>query len=354
MSAEFKIGEKNVGDEYPAFIIAEATQNHNGDINLAKELIVSAKEIGCDCIKFQTFTTEEFCADKKKIFTYYSQGKEVSESEYEMFKRYEFTAEEWKEIIEFCNKTGILFLTTVQDPVNLELMLGLGLQGIKVGSDDFDHLVNLKLFAKTGLPLIISKGMSDLEDIKRTIGALLPINKRVAVLHCVSVYPCDADTLNLNQIQKLKNLYPEIVWGFSDHTQGTLASVLAVSMGAKIIEKHFTLDKNMAGPDHWFSMDVSDMARLVKEIRYAEAAFGNGEIILAPGEAKSRGTMRRRVVAKKNITRGTVLNEDTVAFKRADKGCFLKDWDLIEGNKINNDKKMNQGITLEDVDFEIG
>lgn len=346
-----KIGDRLVGEGQPAFIIAEAGANHNGDIGLAKELVRAAKDIGCDSIKFQTFSAAEFCADKTKTFTYKSQGKAVTESEYEMFTRFEFTRDEWAELMRFCDETGIFFFTTVQDPVNLEMMLDLGLRCIKVGSDDFDHLVNLKHFAATGLPLIISKGMADLGEVDRIIRALRPITERLAVLHCVSLYPTDPARLNIRQVPRLASLYPDIVWGFSDHSQGPLASTLAVTLGAKIIEKHFTLDHDMAGPDHWFSMDVDEMAQLVKDIRFAEAALGSGAVELAPGEEDSKKIMRRRVVAKQDLPAGAPLDEATVTFKRADTGSFVTHWDIIKGQRLRQAKSKNQGIELSDIDF---
>ena len=352
MSKVIQIGDRLVGEGQPAFIIAEAGANHNGDLGIAKDLVRAAREIGCDSIKFQTFSAEEFCADKSKTFTYRSQGKEVTESEYEMFKRFEFTREEWAALMRFCDEQGILFFTTVQDPVNLEMMLELGLKCIKVGSDDFDHLVNLKQYAATGLPLIISKGMADLGEVDRVINALRPLTDKLAVLHCVSLYPTDPDRLSIRQVPTLAGLYPDVVWGFSDHSQGPLASTLAVALGAKIIEKHFTLDHDMAGPDHWFSMDVAEMGQLVCDIRFAEQALGSGEVALAPGEEESRKIMRRRLVAKDDLPAGTLLSEETVSFKRADTGCFVSDWDLLRGQKLRSAKARNQGIELGDVVFE--
>ena len=203
MGKVIKIGERLVGEGQPAFVIAEAGANHNGDLSIAKDLIRAARDIGCDSIKFQTFSAEEFCADRSKTFTYKSQGKEVTESEYEMFKRFEFSREEWAELMRFCEEQGIFFFTTVQDPVNLEMMLELGLQCIKVGSDDFDHLVNLRRYAATGLPLVISKGMADLGEVDRVISALRPLTDKLAVLHCVSLYPTDPAQLNIRQLPKL-------------------------------------------------------------------------------------------------------------------------------------------------------
>lgn len=352
MGKVIDIAGRLVGDGQPAFIIAEAGANHNGDLSIAKDLVRAAREIGCDSIKFQTFSAEEFCADKSKTFTYRSQGKEVTESEYEMFKRFEFSREEWAELMRFCEEEGILFFTTVQDPVNLEMMLELGLKCIKVGSDDFDHLVNLKRYAATGLPLIISKGMADLGEVDRVIRALRPLTEKLAVLHCVSLYPTDPARLNIRQVPVLASLYPDVVWGFSDHSQGPLASTLAVALGARIIEKHFTLDHGMAGPDHWFSMDVDEMARMVRDIRFAEQALGSGEIAPSLGEEESRKIMRRRLVAKADLVAGARLDEETVAFKRADSGSFVTNWDLIRGRRLRAAKASNQGIELADVEFE--
>jgi N,N'-diacetyllegionaminate synthase len=352
MGKVIKIGDRLVGEGQPAFIIAEGSTNHNGDLGRAKELVSAAKETGADCIKFQTFTPEEFCADPTKTFTYQSQGKEVTESELEMFKRLEFSQEQWAELMEFCEQEGILFLTTIQDPQSLKMMLDLGLKGIKVGSDDFDHLVYLRQYAATGLPLIVSKGMSDLGEIDRVVNDLRPRTDNLAVMHCVSLYPSDPKFLNIRQVPKLAALYPDIVWGFSDHSQGTLASTLAVTMGAKIIEKHFTLSHDLPGPDHWFSMDVGEMGQLVRDIRFAEAAMGDGEIKLAPGESESRTIMRRRVVAGADLTTGTVLDENSVSFKRADVGSFISNWELIKGHKLNTDKSESEGITFADIDFQ--
>jgi N,N'-diacetyllegionaminate synthase len=347
-----KIGNFLIGGENPAFVIAEAGANHNGDIGYARELVSAARETGADCIKFQTFTAEEFCADRTKMFTYQSQGQSVTGSEFEMFKRLEFSRDEWLEIIDYCKDEGILFLTTIQDPVNLEMMMELGLDAIKVGSDDFDHLVNLRKFAVTGLPLIISKGMADLGEVDKVVNTLSALTDQLAVLHCVSLYPTDPSHLNLHQIPKLAALYPEVVWGFSDHSQGAIASTLAVALGAKIIEKHFTLDNNMPGPDHWFSVNPQEMKKLVKDIRLTELAIGRGKIGPSAEELKTRNIMRRRVVAGKTLSAGDEINENTVSFKRADNGIFISEWELIVGRKLTTAKDPNEGINLGDVDLD--
>lgn len=350
MSATITIAGRKIGDGFPAYVMAEAGANHNGEMSLAKEMVDTAKEIGADCIKFQTFTAEEFCADKTKTFTYQSQGKQVTESEFEMFKRLEFTPAQWTELMAHCAKTGIQFLTTVQDPVNLALMRELGLAGIKVGSDDFDHTVNLKIFAKTGLPLILSKGMSDAAEVDRVLGEIKPLSRELAVLHCVSLYPADPQFLNLRQIPALRERHPDIVWGFSDHSRSTVIPAIAVSLGARIIEKHFTLDHDLPGPDHWFSMDVPEMREMIANIRYTESALGTGEIAPVAKEAESRKIMRRRVLAKNDLAPGTPLAEDNVVFKRAEAGAFAGAWGEMSGRRLKVARARNQGISADDLE----
>ena len=345
-------GDRLVGDSQPTFIIAEASINHNREVSRAKEMIAAAKEIGCDCIKFQAFTADTLYADKKATITYQSQGETITESEHGLFTRLAFHPHEWAEIIEECQNQGIFFLSTIQDLVDLEMLLPLGLQAIKVGSDDFDHPVNLKIYAKTGLPLIISKGMSNLAEVDQVISSLTPLTNKLLAMHCVSLYPSDPQHLNLRQIPHLAALYPDVIWGFSDHSQGTLASTMAVGLGAKMIEKHFTLDHDLPGPDHWFSMDVGEMGQLVRDVRFCEAAMGDGRIAPSADELKSKQVMRRRLVAKKDLDTGAELNEETVTFKRSPYGSFIDNWNLIKGHKLSSPRVADQGIDLADVDFQ--
>lgn len=347
---QLKIGDITVGDNSPTFIIAEAGANHNGDIGLALEMIKEAKKIGADCIKFQTFTAEQFCADKTKKFTYFSKGKKIVESELEMLKRFEFSEENWKIIMKACDDENITFLTTIQDPPNLQMMLKLGLKGIKVGSDDFDHITNLEVYAKSGLPLILSKGMSEIDETKFIIEKLQKkVSGGLAILHCVSLYPTDPEHLNIKQIITLKNLFPNIIWGFSDHSQSVIAPAIAVSLGASIIEKHFTLDHDLPGPDHWFSMDPNEFKQLVDNVRYCEKSLGNGEIILTDKEINQKKIMRRRILVNKNLEKGTILNLDNVSFKRAEEGIFAFEWQKIKGRKINVNKNNNEPIFFDDL-----
>ena len=351
-SNRFKLGERAIGIGEPTFIIAEVSQNHCGDVDLAKKHVDAAKNTGCDCVKFQTFTAEEMCADREKLFTYWSQGKEVTESEFELHKRYEFSENQWKEIVTYCAKVGIPFMTTVQDPVNLSTMLKVGINAIKVGSDDFDHLQNFTAYAKANLPIITSKGMADLADVDRTIRHMRAITDKLVVMHCVSIYPAAASDLNLGQIKTLSDLYPDVIWGFSDHSMGTLAATSAVALGAKVIEKHFTLDHDLPGPDHWFSLDPSQMKEMVEGIRYVEQAIGSGEVVPAPGEYKEREIRRRRVVAACELKVGERLTVENVSFKRADQGLFVQQWELVEGAIVKRPLQRDEAICLADLAFE--
>lgn len=354
VSAVININGRLIGEGHPAFVIAEAGANHNGDLTLAKEMCDAARDIGCDCIKFQTFTAEEFCADPQQLFSYRSQGRDVREPMIDLFRRLEFKREQWAELMAYCQKIGILFLTTVQDSPDLELMLDLGLKGIKVGSDDFDHLINLRLFAQTGLPLIVSKGMATLGEVDKVIRYLRPrAPHRLAMLHCVSLYPTDPKLLNIRQIQTLRQLYPDIVWGFSDHSQGPLASTLAVTLGAKIIEKHFTLDQNFPGPDHWFSMNPAEMGQMIHDIRFAEIALGSGEVSPTPDEESYKTIARRRLVAKRDLAAGAVLDEGNVSFKRSRNGAFVGQWEFLAGGRLKRDIARNRGIEMSDIDFTV-
>ncbi len=354
MSKVIQIGDRLVGEGQPTFIIAEIGSNHNGDLDMAKELIRESKRVGCDCAKFQTNTASEFCADPDQMFTYQSQGKTVVEPIRDIFQRLEYSRDEWAEIIEECKANDIMFMTTIQDPVNLDMMMEFGIPAIKVGSDDFDHLVNLRIYAETGIPLIISKGMADLGEVDRVIRDLRERTDKLIVLHCVSLYPTDPRFLNIRQIETLRRLYPDVVWGFSDHSQGPLGSTLAVGLGAKVLEKHVTLSHDLPGPDHWFSMDMDEMEQLVHDVRFTEKALGDGEVSPSPEEIEVKSIMRRRVVARDDLEPGTVLSEASVNFKRSGTGCFISEWPIMEGHRLAGPIGRDQGVELADVDFADG
>ena len=249
------------------FIVAEAGINHNGELIKAFEMIEVAKQSGVDAVKFQTFKAEEFCGDKTQMFTYQSQGKKITESMFEMFKRYEFDYDEWLQIKQKCDDENILFLSTPQNRSDLDLLLELELPAIKVGSDDFTNLPLLEDYSTTKLPMIVSCGMSDLSEVRQALDAIGTFEGYPTILLlCTSQYPTPPEDVNLLKLKTLANAFPDLVLGFSDHTKGSLASSLAVGFGAVFFEKHFTLDNNLAGPDHWFSENPESLKDWVESI----------------------------------------------------------------------------------------
>ena len=348
--AQLKIKNKIINNESPVFVIAEAGSNHNGKIRIAKKLIDIAKDAGADCVKFQTYTAETFCADKNKKFTYFSQGKKITESEFDLFKRLEFNKKQWKILIDYCNKKKIIFMSTIQDPENLIMMKSIGLSSIKVGSDDFDHLENLKYYCQSKHPIILSKGMSNLKELKRTLDFLKKnYSKTPAILHCISIYPSEAKDLNLKHISYLRKKYKNIIWGFSDHSQSTISPSIAVAYGAKIIEKHFTLSKDLPGPDHWFSMDPKQLKEMIAHIRFTEQSIGRENYTISKKEMFSKNIMRRKVVAKTKISIDEKITKKNIIFKRSHVGETIEKLDKIFGKVAKKNIKANQGILIKDL-----
>jgi len=331
------------------FIVAEAGVNHNGDLTQAFKMIEVAKASGVDAIKFQTFRADEFCLDKTQTFTYNSQGKEVTELMFEMFKRYEFSAEEWYQIKQKCDSEDILFLSTPQNRSDLDLLLKLGISAIKVGSDDFTNLPLLEDYVTTKLPLIVSCGMSDMAEVFQASEAIGTFEGYPTVLLlCTSEYPTQSENVNLLKLETLKNSFPDLVIGFSDHTQGTLASSLAVSFGAVFFEKHFTLDNDLEGPDHWFSENPIGLENWTNAIHNSFKMMGSRVIRPSKGESENKKEFQRVVVAKKDINLGDVFELDNLTVSRVSGGkgfppSFLK---RILGMKSNKVYAKNEAIMI--------
>lgn len=334
------------------FIIAEVGINHNGDVEIAKNMIKEARKAGVNCVKFQTFNAEEFISDSRQLYKYKSQGKEVIESMLKMFKRFQFSENEWKEIIKFCKEQDVVFSSTAQNRNDLDLLLSLTeLPFIKVGSDDLTNLEQLKYYASKKIPMIISVGMAyayEIEDAVRTIKDTG--NNDITILHCISSYPAMAEDVNLRKIPVIKDAFDVLV-GFSDHTIGSAAAIGSVCMGAKVIEKHFTLDNSMDGPDHWFSVTPFELKKYVEDIRYVEKALGKGELKPTNLELEVRKIARRKIVAKYHIKKDEKITVNNIDFKRIDdkngKGMDPKEFKFIEGRKINKNIKPNDAITLD-------
>ena len=236
------------------YCIAEVGLNHNGSISRAKEMIVAAKSAGANAVKFQTFKAAELCSDRSQMYTYNSCGETVTESMHDMFKRYELPEYAWSELRTFADDNHIDFFSTPQNISDLKLLLPLSPPFIKIGSDDFTNLPLLRSYRATNIPLILSCGMSDISEVHNALDATgWYEGADVSVLVCTSLYPTPSDSVNIRRVTTLLSAFPGLQVGFSDHTIGSNAAVMAVSLGACIFEKHFTLSNDLPGPDHSFS-----------------------------------------------------------------------------------------------------
>lgn len=348
---QIRLNNRIIARGNPPFIIAEAGVNHNGDVKNALKMIHVAKISGVDAVKFQTFKAEELVSDTRQMYTYKSQGKEITESMLEMFKRCELSKEDWIKIKKKCDDEKILFLSTPQNRTDLDLLLELGITAIKVGSDDFTNLPLIKDYASTGLPLLLSCGMADHDEIYqslKTVGALE--GYPTVLLLTTSQYPTPPEDVNLLKLKTLEKTFPDIPMGFSDHTQGTLASSLAVALGAIVFEKHFTLDHSLPGPDHWFSADPTELAEWTTSIRKSYIMMGNPVVIPTEREKGMRILARRSIVALRDIKQGEELNDHNIGLRRPGNGLPPKLIENIYGLKAA--RKIQKGKLIEYGDFD--
>ena len=331
-----------IGSSHPPFIIAEAGINHNGDLQKAFKMIEIAKHSGANAIKFQTFNAKELVADSNLTYTYTSQGKEITESMLEMFERYQFTRKQWFQIKKKCDQEKILFLSSPSSKSDLDLLIDLGMKAIKVGSDDHTSIPLLKEYSKTRLPLILSSGMSNLEEIKETINSIKETNDNsIILLVCTSEYPTLSENVNLLKFNTLHDEF-QIPLGFSDHTQGSLASSLAVSFGACVFEKHFTLDQNLSGPDHWFSENPEGLKNWINDIKKSYLMMGSSTVEPTDAEQKMKKLARKSIVALTDIKKNEILDSQKIGIKRPGNGLPPKLFDELIGKKTTRDLIKNQ------------
>lgn len=271
-----RIADRDIGDGQPPFIVAEVGLNHNGSLDRALGMVHVAKHAGCDAVKFGTFKAEEFC--------------QPSDPLYHVFKSCELEDSDWQTIKSECDQIGILFFSTPQNRTDLNLLLKVGVPAIKVGSDDFTHLPLLKDYATEKLPMILSLGMATLGEVYQAVCA---VKCPKALLVCTSLYPCEPKNANLKRITTLRREFPWIPIGWSDHTEGSISASAAVALGACILETHFTQDKALPGPDHWFSKDSIGLKEWATTIRESYEMLGDGVVKPTPEEMDCRKLFRR-------------------------------------------------------------
>jgi sialic acid synthase SpsE len=350
MPDTIRIGKHIIGRGEPIYIVAEIGINHNGNITIAKKMIDTAKKCGVDAVKFQVFHAEEFVTDETSTYTYLSQGKEITEPMIKLFKRYEFSPKEWKELFDYCKTKKIDFFASPQNISDLELILSITkVPVIKVGADDLTNVGLLAYYAAKKIPMMISAGMAYLSEIEDAVEAIRKTgNNDIIILHCVSCYPADAEEINLKKMQTIEKAFDVIV-GYSDHALGSTAAVGAAVMGASVIEKHFTLDKEMPGPDHWFSATPDEFTDLIRRVRYIEKAMGRTVIVPTPREMEMRAIARRSIVASKNIRKNEVITEKCIELKRPGTGLPPKFFRYIPGKKAKTNIRRNEQITFENI-----
>ena len=342
-----KIGKHKVGSGRRCFIIAEAGVNHNGDSKLAHQLVDAAAQSGADAVKFQAFKAERLSSESAPKADYQLKTTNVAESQQEMLQRLELSSRCHQELLESCKKKKILFLSTPFDEERANMLEKLDIVAFKIPSGEITNLSFLEHVARKGKPLIVSTGMSTLGEVEKAVHTILKTgNQQLVLLHCVSNYPANPTDVNLKSIGTLANAF-KLPVGYSDHTLGIEISLAAVAMGAVIIEKHFTLDRTLPGPDHQASLEPAELTKLVKGIRKVESAMGNGLKAPADSEKKNALVVRKSLVAANDITAGSELTEEFLVPKRPGSGLPPDMHRYLVGRRVKQDIKAGTPIKLE-------
>ena len=346
---EIKIGNKILGDNYPCFIIAEAGVNHDGDIEKAKSLIDIAKEAGADTIKFQTWITEDIATKTAEQAEYQTKNTGAKKSQFDMIKKLELSFDQFQEIKNYADKRGILFLSTPDDEKSVDFLDELGVAAFKIGSGELTNIFMLKKIAEKKKPILLSTGMADLKEIQEAIDIIYQTDNRdLILLHCTSQYPTDYKDVNLKAMITLKNKFNTLV-GYSDHTLGILVPQIAVSLGACVIEKHFTYDKAAKGPDHICSLEQNELSEMVKTIRRTEIILGKSSKEPTVKEIEMRKIVRKFIVAKNDIKKGKLISKDMLTVKRTKGFLEPKEMSTVIGKVSLINIKKDQPIDKTDV-----
>lgn len=344
-----ELKNRKIGIGFPVYIVAEIGINHNGDMELAKKTILAAKDAGADAVKFQNYKTEDFVPIKNLEYEYISQGKLIKEFQYDMFKRCELSAEQIIELKIFCDNHSIEFHSTPTNFEGVDLLKKIGVAVLKNGSDYLTHLDLIEYMGKSGIPTVLSTGMAAISEIDDAVNVFRSTgNKNLILLHCTSSYPTPAEDVHLKKIQTLKDTFG-VVSGFSDHSDGPWAAVGSITYGAAWIEKHFTLDKNLSGPDHAFSSDPQEFAQLVAGIRYMEKSVGEPHLGCTKNEYHSKEKFRISCCAARDLMKGQILTEHDISFFRPGNGIIPKNKYLFLGRKINCSIQRGALLQLEDI-----
>ncbi len=340
------------------FIIAEAGVNHNGSLQMAKELADVALNAGADAVKYQTFIAEKLMSSEAGKAEYQVRNTDKNESGLQMLKKLELSFADFVELKDYCDKIGIMFMSSPFDDESVDFLDSL-VSIYKVPSGELTNLPFLKHIALKNKPVIMSTGMSDLQEVELAVD-LFKRNQKcpdenfppLILLHCINNYPAAFSDVNLRAMITMRDYFEDIPVGYSDHTPGIEASVAAVALGATVIEKHFTLDRHLEGPDHQASLEPCELHRLVEAIRNVEAAMGSGKKVVAASEIEVRKVVRRSLAAACALAAGTVITEDMIVIKRPGTGIIPAELPLIIGRRTKRDIKADSVIVWDDIDKE--
>lgn len=339
-----KIGNKNISQDDKVFIIAEAGVNHCGDMDMASKMIAVAAEAGADAIKFQSFKADSLILDEVEMADYQKTAIGSNKTQHQMLKELEMDVQSMEVLKKISEKMGLIFLTTPFDEDSLEELKDLDLDAYKISSTDTTNISFVKNIARLNKPIIISTGMTYMKEIEVLIEEIHGINHNIILLQCTSDYPLKEDEVNMKVMEVFKNKFNCLV-GFSDHTSGQLSGVVAASLGAAVIEKHFTLDKKLDGPDHAASLDPHELTEFVKSIRRVSTILGSSIKKPTISEGKTRVSLQKSIVAKKNIKKGDIFTYKNLGTKRAGgKGISAFEIEDLVDKISNNNFSMNDII----------
>ena len=332
----------------PIIIIAEAGVNHNGELSLAKKLIDAAADAGADLIKFQTFIADRLVTQQAKKAVYQSATSGCAETQHKMLTRLELDANMHHELIAHCDLRNIEFFSTGFDIESIDFLISLGINHFKIPSGETTNLPYLRHIGQFSKSVILSTGMSTLNDIEAAIDVLEQAGTArslITVLHCTTEYPTPMSEVNLRAMQSIQASFGVAV-GYSDHTAGIEVAIASAALGATVIEKHFTLNKSLPGPDHKASLDPDELKAMVSAIRNIEIALGDGIKRLTPSEERNKFVARKSLVAGKAIKEGEVLSADNITAKRPGTGISPMNWDVVMGRKAVRDFAIDELIQL--------
>jgi len=333
-------------------IIAEAGVNHNGSLSIAKKLIDVAKEAGADIVKFQTFNAEKLVTRTAPKATYQKKTTGAKESQFEMLKKLELSPDAHKILLSYCRKKKIKFLSTPFDLDSIDLLLSLGMDTFKIPSGELNNLPYLEKIGKQNKKIIMSTGMADLKEVEDNLNVLIRSGTKkenITLLHCHSEYPTQMKDVNLRAMLTLKEKFGVAV-GYSDHTEGIEVPIAAVALGATVIEKHFTLDKKMKGPDHKASLNPDELKAMIKAIRNIEQALGDGIKKPSAREMQNRKVARKSIHITRNLPAGTILSEEHLIMKRPEAGGISPmEMNNVIGKKLLKDKKTDEQLKWSEI-----